>query len=87
MRLAFLILSIIVLLDILAALSALLGLADFLDSADLLSKIVLKDEEKGNSPDDDTEDQRHKNLKLSGQQLFTRKNFPDEARKYASRDI
>ena len=31
--------------------------------------------------------QRDKNLKLSGQQLFTRKNFPDEARKYTSRDI
>ena len=31
--------------------------------------------------------QRHKNLKLSGQQLFTRKNFPDEARKYTSHDI
>ena len=56
MRLAFLILSIIVLLDILAALSALLGIADFLDSADLLSKIVLKDEEKGKSPDEDRED-------------------------------
>ena len=55
-RLAFLILSIIVLLDILAALSALLGLADFLDRADLLSKIVLKDEEKGKSPDEDRED-------------------------------
>ena len=31
--------------------------------------------------------QRHKNPKLSGQQLFTRKNFPDEARKYTSHDI
>ena len=27
-----------------------------------------------------TVNQRHKNLKLSGQRLFTRKNFPDEAR-------
>ena len=31
--------------------------------------------------------QRHKNLKLSGQQLLMRKNFQDEARKYTSRDI
>ena len=34
-----------------------------------------------------TTEQRHKNLKLSGQQLFTRKNFPDDARKYTSRNI
>ena len=47
MRLAFLILSIIVLLDILAALSALMGLADFLDTAEVLAKIVLKEDKKG----------------------------------------
>ena len=31
--------------------------------------------------------QRHKNPKLSRQQLFTRKNFPDEAPKYTSHNI
>ena len=31
--------------------------------------------------------QRPKNLKLSGQRLFTRKKIPDEAHKYISRDI
>ena len=39
------ILSIIVLLDVLAALSALFGLADFFGNAEVLSKIVLKEEE------------------------------------------
>ena len=52
MRLAFLILSIIVLLDILAALSALMGLADFLDTAEVLAKIVLKEEKKGKGLED-----------------------------------
>ena len=52
MRLAFLILSIIVLLDILAALSALMGLADFLDTAEVLAKIVLKEDKKGKGPED-----------------------------------
>ena len=51
-RLAFLILSIIVLLDILAALSALMGLADFLDTAEVLAKIVLKEEKKGKGLED-----------------------------------
>ena len=52
MRLAFLILSIIVLLDILAALSALMGLADFLDTAEVLAKIVLKEDKKGKGLED-----------------------------------
>ena len=56
MRLAFLILSIIVLLDILAALSALMGLADFLDTAEVLAKIVLKEDKKGKSLEDSGED-------------------------------
>ena len=30
--------------------------------------------------------QRHKNPKLSGSQLFTRKNFPDEVRETISHD-
>ena len=54
-RLAFLILSIIVLLDILAALSALLGLADFFDNAEVLSKIVLKEDKNRKSLDDNEE--------------------------------
>ena len=46
------ILSIIVLLDILAALSALMGLADFLDTAEVLAKIVLKEDKKGKGLED-----------------------------------
>ena len=49
------ILSIIVLLDILAALSALLGLADFFDNAEVLSKIVLKEDKNRKSLDDNEE--------------------------------
>ena len=45
------ILSIIVLLDVLAALSALLGLADFFDTAEVLSKIVLKENKNEKSLD------------------------------------
>ena len=52
------ILSIIVLLDILAALSALMGLADFLDTAEVLAKIVLKEDKKGKSLEDSGEDGR-----------------------------
>ena len=50
------ILSIIVLLDVLAALSALFGLADFFGNAEVLSKIVLKEDEDEKSLDDKEEE-------------------------------
>ena len=50
------ILSIIVLLDVLAALSALFGLADFFGNAEVLSKIVLKEDEDEKSLDEKEEE-------------------------------
>ena len=74
MRLAFLILSIIVLLDILAALSALMGLADFLDTAEVLAKIVLKEDKKGKSLEDSGEDGRVEIIPNTSEQFLGKSN-------------